>query len=90
MVNSTAGDIVISEEIGKSSTAIHRFDNTPLMLEELYRGGVEPSIGDITTTTNTNTTTTRRRQTMTMISSSCHAAAAAVRKPACRPMTMPT
>ena len=41
VVNSTAGDIVVSEELGKSSTAIHRFDNTVLMLEELYRGGVD-------------------------------------------------
>ncbi len=47
VVNSTAGDIVISEEIGKSSTAIRRFDNTPLMLEELYRGGIEAAIGDV-------------------------------------------
>lgn len=47
VVNSTAGDIVVSEEIGKSNTAIHRFDNTPLMLEELYRGGVDAAIGDV-------------------------------------------
>ena len=47
VVNSTAGDIVLSEEVGKSSTAIHRFDNTPLMLEELYRGGVDAAIGDV-------------------------------------------
>ncbi|MFX6118713.1 transporter substrate-binding domain-containing protein, partial [Acinetobacter baumannii] len=47
VVNSTAGDIVVSEELGKSSTAIHRFDNTVLMLEELYRGGVDAAVGDV-------------------------------------------
>ncbi|MGC4241116.1 MAG: transporter substrate-binding domain-containing protein, partial [Herbaspirillum sp.] len=29
------------------STAIHRFDNTVLMLEELYRGGVDAAVGDV-------------------------------------------
>ena len=47
VVNSSAGDIVVSEELGKSSTAIHRFDNTPLMLEELYRSGVDAAVGDV-------------------------------------------
>ena len=47
VVNSTAGDIVVSEEVGKASTAIHRFDNTILMLEELYRGGVDAAVGDV-------------------------------------------
>ncbi|MFZ1181387.1 MAG: basic amino acid ABC transporter substrate-binding protein [Herbaspirillum sp.] len=47
VVNSSAGDIVVSEELGKSSTAIHRFDNTPLMLEELYRGGIDAAVGDV-------------------------------------------
>ncbi|WP_443114707.1 basic amino acid ABC transporter substrate-binding protein [Herbaspirillum seropedicae] len=47
VVNSTAGDIVVSEELGKASTAIHRFDNTVLMLEELYRGGVDAAVGDV-------------------------------------------
>lgn len=47
VVNSTAGDIVVSDEIGKANTAIHRFDNTVLMLEELYRGGVDAAVGDV-------------------------------------------
>lgn len=47
VVNSSTGDIVVSEEIGKANTAIHRFDNTPLMLEELYRGGVDAAVGDV-------------------------------------------
>jgi polar amino acid transport system substrate-binding protein len=37
VVNSTAGDIVVSEELGKASTAIHRFDNTVLMLRTVSR-----------------------------------------------------
>ncbi|WDZ96685.1 basic amino acid ABC transporter substrate-binding protein [Herbaspirillum sp. WKF16] len=47
VVNSSAGDIVVSEELGKASTSIHRFDNTILMLEELYRGGVDAAVGDL-------------------------------------------
>lgn len=47
MVNSSTGDISVSEELGKASTAIRRFDNTPLMLEELYRGGVDAAVGDV-------------------------------------------
>lgn len=47
VVNSSTGDIVVSEEVGKANTAIHRFDNTPLMLEELYRGGVDAAVGDV-------------------------------------------
>jgi polar amino acid transport system substrate-binding protein len=47
VVNSSTGDIVVSEEIGKNNVAIHRFDNTPLMLEELYRGGVDAAVGDV-------------------------------------------
>ncbi|AMP09941.1 bacterial extracellular solute-binding s, 3 family protein [Collimonas arenae] len=47
VVNSSTGDISVSDEIGKNNTAIHRFDNTPLMLEELYRGGVDAAVGDV-------------------------------------------
>lgn len=47
VVNSSTGDIAVSEELGRASTAIRRFDNTPLMLEELYRGGVDAAVGDV-------------------------------------------
>lgn len=47
VVASSAGDIAVSEELGRTSTAIRRFDNTPLMLEELYRGGVDAAVGDV-------------------------------------------
>ncbi|MBP0600889.1 basic amino acid ABC transporter substrate-binding protein [Herbaspirillum sp. LeCh32-8] len=47
VVNSSAGDIVVSEELGKASTSIRRFDNTILMLEELYRGGADAAVGDL-------------------------------------------
>jgi polar amino acid transport system substrate-binding protein len=46
VVNSSAGDTAVSEVIGKNSTSI-RFDNTPLMLEELFRGGIDAAVGDI-------------------------------------------
>lgn len=35
VVNSSTGDIVVSDVLGKNNTAIKRFDNTPLMLQEL-------------------------------------------------------
>lgn len=47
VVNGSAGDTAISEEFGKTSTAIRRFDNTPLVLEELNQGGVDAAIGDV-------------------------------------------
>lgn len=47
VVASSAGDIAVSEELGRTSSAIKRFDNTPLMLEELYHGGVDAAVGDI-------------------------------------------
>lgn len=47
VVNSSTGDIAVSEELGKTNSAIRRFDNTPLMLEELYRGGVDAAVGDV-------------------------------------------
>lgn len=47
VVASSAGDTAVSEELGRTSTAIKRFDNTPLMLEELYRGGVDAAVGDV-------------------------------------------
>ncbi|QKJ88425.1 basic amino acid ABC transporter substrate-binding protein [Paramixta manurensis] len=47
VVNSSTGDIVVSDELGKSSTAIKRFDNTPLMLQELYEDGIGAAVGDV-------------------------------------------
>lgn len=47
VVNSSAGDTAASEEFGKNSPTIKRFDSTPLMLEELFQGGVGAAIGDV-------------------------------------------
>lgn len=47
VVNSSTGDIVVSDVLGKNSTAIKRFDNTPLMLQELFENGVSAAIGDV-------------------------------------------
>lgn len=34
-------------DLGKNSTAIKRFDNTPLMLQELFEDGVSAAVGDV-------------------------------------------
>lgn len=47
VVNSSTGDIVVSDTLGKNSTAIKRFDNTPLMLQELYEDGIGAAVGDV-------------------------------------------
>ncbi|KLN96322.1 basic amino acid ABC transporter substrate-binding protein [Moellerella wisconsensis] len=47
VVNSSTGDIVVSDIIGKNSTAIKRFDNTPLLLQELYEDGIDAAVGDV-------------------------------------------
>ncbi|WP_437615926.1 basic amino acid ABC transporter substrate-binding protein [Erwinia sp. V71] len=47
VVNSSTGDIVVSDVLGKTSTAIKRFDNTPLMLQELYEDGIGAAVGDV-------------------------------------------
>ncbi|HBV6532115.1 TPA: basic amino acid ABC transporter substrate-binding protein [Klebsiella pneumoniae] len=47
VVNSSTGDIVVSEVLGKNSTAIKRFDNTPLMLQELFEDCVSAAVGDV-------------------------------------------
>ena len=47
VVNSSTGDIVVSEVLGKNSTAIKRFDNTPLMLQELFEDGVSAAVGNV-------------------------------------------
>lgn len=47
VVNSSTGDVVVSDVLGKNSTAIKRFDNTPLMLQELYEDGIGAAVGDV-------------------------------------------
>ena len=47
VVNSSTGDIVVSEVLGNNSTDIKRFDNTPLMLQELYEDGLGAAVGDV-------------------------------------------
>jgi len=44
-LNST-GDTAVSALFGKTSSAVRRFENTPLMLEELNQGGVDAAVGD--------------------------------------------
>ncbi|MBG6242314.1 MAG: basic amino acid ABC transporter substrate-binding protein [Candidatus Symbiopectobacterium sp. Dall1.0] len=47
VVNSSTGDVVVSDVLGKNNTAIKRFDNTPLMLQELYEDGIGAAVGDV-------------------------------------------
>ncbi|MBF7978848.1 MULTISPECIES: basic amino acid ABC transporter substrate-binding protein [Rahnella] len=47
VVNSSTGDIVVSDALGKNSTDIKRFDNTPLMLQELAEDGIGAAVGDV-------------------------------------------
>ncbi len=47
VVNASTGDIVVSDILGKNSTAIKRFDNTPLLLQELYEDGIGAAVGDV-------------------------------------------
>lgn len=47
VVNSSTGDIVVSDVLGKNSTAIKRFDNTPLVLQELHEDGIDAAVGDV-------------------------------------------
>lgn len=47
VVNSSTGDIVVSDVLGKNSTDVKRFDNTPLMLQELYEDGIAAAVGDV-------------------------------------------
>ncbi|MBL8331335.1 MAG: basic amino acid ABC transporter substrate-binding protein [Rubrivivax sp.] len=45
-LNSTA-DTAVSEAFGKTASNVRRFENTPLMLEELNQGGVDAAVGDV-------------------------------------------
>ena len=47
VVANSAGDIIATNAFGKASKNIKRFDNTPLVLEELAAGGVDAAIGDV-------------------------------------------
>lgn len=47
VVNSSTGDLVVSDVLGKNNTSIKRFDNTPLMLQELYEDGINAAVGDV-------------------------------------------
>lgn len=47
VVNSSTGDIVVSDLLGKNNTAIKRFDNTPLLLQELFEDGIGAAVGDV-------------------------------------------
>ncbi|MCG8707307.1 basic amino acid ABC transporter substrate-binding protein [Brenneria sp. 4F2] len=47
VVNSSTGDLVVSNVLGKNSSAIKRFDNTPLLLQELYENGIGAAVGDV-------------------------------------------
>ncbi|MZI94301.1 transporter substrate-binding domain-containing protein [Vibrio sp. CAIM 722] len=47
VVNSSTADVIASKVLGINSTAIKRFDNTPLMLQELYEEGLSSAIGDV-------------------------------------------
>ena len=47
VVNSSTGDIVVSDVLGKNNTAIKRFDNTPLLLQELSEQGIDAAVGDV-------------------------------------------
>ena len=44
--NGTTGDEVVGKLLGKSNTAIKRFESTPLALKELEAGGVEAVVAD--------------------------------------------
>lgn len=47
VVNGSTADVAVSNSLGRNSQYIHRFDNTPLLLQELYEGGIESAVGDI-------------------------------------------
>lgn len=47
VVNGSTADTVASKVLGQNSKSIRRFDNTPIMLQDLYEGGSDAAIGDI-------------------------------------------
>jgi len=40
-------DTAVSEAFGKTSPNIRRFENTPLLIEELLQGGIDAAVGDV-------------------------------------------
>jgi polar amino acid transport system substrate-binding protein len=44
-LNSTA-DTAVTEAFGRTASNIRRFENTPLLLEELNQGGIDAAVGD--------------------------------------------
>ena len=40
-------DTAVSEVFGKTSPNIRRFENTPLLIEELLQGGIDGAVGDV-------------------------------------------
>jgi len=40
-------DTAVSELFGKTSPNIRRFENTPLLVEELLQGGIDAAVGDV-------------------------------------------
>jgi len=49
-LNSTA-DTAVSESFGRTSSSVRRFENTPLLLEELNQGGIDAAVGDVSVLT---------------------------------------
>lgn len=47
VVTGSTADTVVSQVLGRNSSAIKRFDNTPLLLQELYEEGVNAAVGDV-------------------------------------------
>lgn len=40
-------DTVVSELFGKTNPNLRRFENTPLLIEELLQGGIDAAVGDV-------------------------------------------
>lgn len=47
VVTGSTADTVVSKVIGRNSSSIKRFDNTPLLLQELYEEGIDAAVGDV-------------------------------------------
>ncbi|MWN30839.1 MULTISPECIES: basic amino acid ABC transporter substrate-binding protein [unclassified Gilliamella] len=47
VVNGSTADVVVSKVLGRNSRAIKRFDNTPLLLQDLYEQGIDAAVSDV-------------------------------------------
>ncbi|WP_392560208.1 basic amino acid ABC transporter substrate-binding protein [Orbus mooreae] len=47
VVTGSTADTVVSKILGRNSSSIKRFDNTPLLLQELYEEGINAAVGDV-------------------------------------------